>query len=82
MSKVIRRKNPRNVMIDDELWQRLAILIGLWGIGKPSVSSVICQAIQEFIERKLEEKPVLREQFEKRLSRPHLVPLLGKTRSR
>ena len=81
LARAVRRKNPRNVMIDDDLWIRLTAFIEACGIGRPSASSVICQAVQEFVEKRLTESPELRAAFEKRLARPRLVPIVGKSRN-
>jgi hypothetical protein len=68
-------KRARHLNIAEEQYETLVTLADLSEDGAPSISSMIRRAIEEYIERRLEKVPGLREKVEARLNRGKLVPI-------
>jgi hypothetical protein len=68
-------KRPCNVVLEEEQRELLELLSEANQIGRPTVSSIVRQAISEFLERQRSENAAFRELVERRKQRPKLLSI-------
>jgi len=67
-----RPKRSRHVVVSDDQYQALEF-ISARSLGGPSVSSLIREAIDEFVQRQLEKNPTIAEDLERARKRSDKV---------
>lgn len=70
-------KRPTNIVLDEEQLVMLQILADLSPFGRPSVSSMVRKAVQDFLNKHSEENAEYRRRVEMRARRGNLVPIVG-----
>ncbi len=71
-----RPKRPINIVLEEEQCEILQLIAELSPVGRPSLSSILRKAVEQFISGRLSDDAVLRERVEKR-RRARLVSIAG-----
>lgn len=75
-----RPKRPINIVLEQDQCEVLQLIAELSPVGRPSFSSILRKAVEQFINGRLADDPVLRERVEKR-RRARLVSIAGSKNS-
>jgi hypothetical protein len=68
---------PTNIVLDQDQLAMLQILAELSPFGRPSVSSMVRKALQDFLNKHSEENAEFRRRVETHARRGNLVPIEG-----
>lgn len=70
-------KRATNIVLDEDQLGLLQILADLSPFGRPSLSSMVRKALQDFLNKHLEENDEFRRRVDMRARRGNLVPIAG-----
>jgi hypothetical protein len=70
-------KSKRHLNIGDDQYEILLALAKASEDGTPSISSIVRKAIQDYIDRRFERSPALRDQIAKQMGAGKLVSIKG-----